>query len=94
MDILDVDLLAFETGSGDARSAVVDGVMRSLRTGFVYVAHELSQGLLDEAYARLETFFALSEAAKRRYRVPDSNGQADYTGLLIETAAESDVPDW
>ena len=60
----------------------------------MYVAHDLSQGLLDEAYARLETFFALPEAAKRRYRVPDSNGQAGYTELLIETAAASDVPDW
>ena len=94
MDILDVDLLAFETGDSAARSAVVDGVMTSLRTGFVYVAHDLSRGLLDEAYGRLADFFALTEPAKRRYVVPGSNGQAGYTGLLVETAASSDVPDW
>ena len=37
-DILDVDLLAFETGSTAARKAVVDGVRRSLETGFVYTS--------------------------------------------------------
>src|SRR6187402_1433837 len=35
-EILDVDLLAFEQGSGAQRRAVVDGVTRSLATGFVY----------------------------------------------------------
>ena len=35
--ILDVDLLAFERGSSDQRRAVVDGVRRSLETGFVYL---------------------------------------------------------
>ncbi|MYJ41096.1 MAG: isopenicillin N synthase family oxygenase, partial [Acidimicrobiaceae bacterium] len=39
MDILDVDLAAFERGDQAQRAAVVDGVMRSLATGFVYVAH-------------------------------------------------------
>jgi hypothetical protein len=34
-DILDVDLLSFEQGSSKQRKAVVDGVMRSLATGFV-----------------------------------------------------------
>jgi hypothetical protein len=34
--ILDVDLLAFEQGSAATRQAVVDGVKRSLQTGFVY----------------------------------------------------------
>lgn len=35
-DILDVDLLAYERGSSSQRSAVVDGVRRSLATGFVF----------------------------------------------------------
>ena len=33
-EILDVDLLAFETGAASSRRAVVDGVMRSLASGF------------------------------------------------------------
>ena len=45
VDILDVDLVAFESGSRAQRTAVVDGVMRSLVTGFVYVAHDLAPGL-------------------------------------------------
>ena len=42
--ILDVDLLAFEQGSDAQRRAVVDGVRRSLATGFVYTSHDLSRG--------------------------------------------------
>ena len=94
MDILDVDLLAFETGTADQRAAVVDGVSRSLSTGFVYVEHDLSVDLIDEAYAHLEAFFTLPQERKDAYVVPGSNGQSGYTGLLVETAAEADVPDW
>lgn len=94
MEILDVDLLAFESGSADARRAVVDGVARSLVTGFVYVEHDLSIDLIDEAYAQLETFFTLPQDRKDAYVVPGSNGQTGYTGLLVETAAIADVPDW
>ena len=52
--ILDVDLLAFERGDGAARAAVVDGVRRSLATGFVYTSSDLSEALLDEVYGLLE----------------------------------------
>ena len=45
--ILDVDLLAFETGSQATRQAVVDGVRRSLATGFVYTSTDISEDLLD-----------------------------------------------
>ncbi len=92
--ILDVDLLAFENGDGAARRAVVDGVMRSLATGFVYTATDLSEDMLDEAYGMLESFFRLPQEAKERWVVPGTHGQTGYTGLLVETAASSDVPDW
>jgi len=45
--ILDVDLLAFERGDGATRAAVVDGVRRSLATGFVYTGSDLPVDLLD-----------------------------------------------
>jgi len=93
-DILDVDLLAFEGGDSAQRSAVVDGVMKSLEHGFVYTAHDLSEGLLDDAYGKLAEFFASSTAEKAKYEVPGSFGQTGYTGLLVETAASSDVADW
>ncbi|MEM9748732.1 MAG: 2-oxoglutarate and iron-dependent oxygenase domain-containing protein [Actinomycetota bacterium] len=92
--ILDVDLLAFENGSGQQRRAVVDGVARSLATGFVYTSHDLSDDLLDTAYGMLREFFEKPVDEKRTAEAPGSNGQTGYTGLLVETAASSDKPDW
>ena len=92
--ILDVDLLAFESGDSSSRRAVVDGVMRSLTSGFVYTAHDLSVGLLDDAYGKLGQFFSSSNEEKAKYVVPGSFGQTGYTGLLVETAASADVADW
>src|SRR5918998_5294949 len=92
--ILEVDLLAFEHGDRRARNAVVDGVMRSLATGFVYTSHDVPEDVIDEAYGRLGAFFCLSLDVKQRFVAPGSHGQTGYTGLLVETAASSDVPDW
>ena len=92
--ILDVDLLAFERGSSEQRRAVVDGVTRSLTTGFVYTSHDVSDDLLDTAYGMLKEFFERSVDDKRTCSAPGANGQTGYTGLLVETAASSDKPDW
>ncbi len=92
--ILDVDLLAFEGGTDAQREAVVDAVRSSLATGFVYTSHDLSPTMLDEAYGMLEQFFGLPPEEKAEAVVPGSHGQAGYTGLLVETAAISDTPDW
>ena len=89
--ILDVDLIGFESGDARRRSAIVDGVMRSLETGFVYVEHDLDEAELDACYAQLETFFGLPLEAKRKSAVPGSRGQRGYTGLLVEKAASSDA---
>ena len=93
-EILDVDLLAFEATTGPRRRAVVDGVRRSLETGFVYTSHDLSEDLLDTTYAMLRTFFELPAIDKQRFVAAGANGQTGYTGLLVETAASSDKPDW
>jgi isopenicillin N synthase-like dioxygenase len=93
-EILDVDLLAFEQHTGERRRAVVDGVRRSLATGFVSTTHDLSADLLDSAYGMLREFFTLPVEVKQRFAAPESHGQTGYTGLLVETAASSDVPDW
>jgi isopenicillin N synthase-like dioxygenase len=92
--ILDVDLLAFERGGGTQRRAVVDGVKRSLATGFVYTSHDVSDDLLDTAYAMLREFFEKEPEEKKKFDVAGANGQTGYTGLLVETAASSDKPDW
>jgi isopenicillin N synthase-like dioxygenase len=92
--ILDVDLLAFERGGQAARSAVVDGVRRSLQTGFVFTSCDISVDLLDTAYGMLRAFFALDQQCKRRFVAPGASGQTGYTGLLVETAAGNDLADW
>jgi isopenicillin N synthase-like dioxygenase len=73
---------------------VVDGVRRSLETGFVYTRHDLSEDLLDTAYGMLQEFFSLPVDVKQRFVAPGAHGQTGYTGLLVETAASSDKPDW
>lgn len=93
-EILDVDLLAFEQGDATSRKAVVDGVMTSLRTGFVYTSHDISEDLLDTAYGMLTAFFTKPTEVKQRSVAPGTHGQTGYTGLLVETAASSDSPDW
>jgi len=92
--ILDVDLMAFERTSDGPRRAVVDGVMRSLATGFVYTTHDVSDDLLDTAYGMLREFFEKQPEEKRQFEIAGANGQTGYTGLLVETAASSDKPDW
>ena len=92
--ILDVDLLAFEQGDQPKRQAVVDGVMRSLSTGFVYTSHDIPVDVLDAAYDLLTRFFSLPPGTKAKYVAPGSHGQTGYTGLAVETAATSDTPDW
>ncbi len=92
--ILDVDLLRFETGDRAARRAVVDGVMRSLGTGFVFTSHDLGEGLLDDAYGMLAAFFGRPGAEKAGYVTAGSHGQTGYTGLLVETAATAAHADW
>ena len=92
--ILDVDLLAFEKGSESTRRAVVDGVRRSLTTGFVYTSSDLSDDLLDTAYGMLAEFFEKEPEVKQTFVSEGAHGQTGYTGLLVETAASSDKPDW
>jgi isopenicillin N synthase-like dioxygenase len=92
--ILDVDLLAFETGGPDARRAVVDGVRRSLETGFVYSSHDIGEDLLDQAYGLLRSFFALPAEQKRTWVAPEAPAASGYTGVAVERAVGSETADW
>ena len=67
---------------------------RSLDTGFVYTSHDVPEDLLDTAYGMLREFFTQPPGVKQRFAAPGANGQTGYTGLLVETAASSDQPDW
>ena len=57
------------------------------RTGFAVIAdHGIDPKIIDTAFARTKTFFALPENVKRRYIVPNGGGQRGYTAFGVETA--------
>ena len=93
-EILSVDLPAFEGTDPARRRAVVEDVQRSLRTGFVYARHDILPEVIDRAYELLAAFFALPADVKEACVVPGSMGQTGYTGLMVETAASRDTPDF
>ena len=92
--ILEVDLLAFERGGRAQQAAAVDGLMRSLSTGFVLARADLPADLLDQAYELLAAFFALPLEQKRRFHCPAACGQTGYTDTLVETAEGAALADW
>lgn len=57
------------------------------RYGFAVVAdHGLDAALIERAYAAVKAFFALPEAEKVRWRVPNGGGQRGYTPFGVEAA--------
>jgi isopenicillin N synthase-like dioxygenase len=89
-----IDLPEFEAADAAGRRNIAETVRANLETGFVYVRHDIPGGVIDRAYGMLAEFFSLPREIKETYVVPGSMGQTGYTGLLVETAADSDTPDW
>jgi isopenicillin N synthase-like dioxygenase len=77
------------TGPNDAKE-----LRAALREGFFLVRNTVPEGLLDDAYAMLHTFFHLPAEDKLSCRVEGTNGQSGYTPALVETAEKSTRPDW
>ena len=97
--VFDVDLLAFERGNDVERKSIVDGVMRSLETGFVYSAHDISYNFLDDVYGKLDEFFALAPDLKKTAIAEGANGQRGYLQFFLFFPAslnyfQSNVIDW
>ncbi len=64
------------------------------RFGFVTVTgHGVPAELLDTAYLRARQVFALSAETKSRYETPGDGRQRGYTGLGVEHAKDTLVPD-
>jgi isopenicillin N synthase-like dioxygenase len=64
------------------------------RCGFAIVEdHGIEPGLIDRALADARSFFALPEAAKRRYIVPGAASQRGYTPFGIEAAKGAEHAD-
>jgi HK97 family phage major capsid protein len=89
--ILDIDLVAFERGDSSTRHAIVDGTMRSLSSGFVYVRHDIPEGLLDDAYVSIDEWLAEEVqdafAAQETTAFVTGDGVNKPKGLLAYTAA-------
>lgn len=69
----------------------------ALRDGFFLVRNTVPESLLDEAYAFLRAFFALTPDAKATCRPAGGNGQAGYTPPLPERTGNRSpgpAPDW
>ena len=77
LTLLDSDPAAFADGLGASFG----------RHGFAVVAdHRLDATRLNAALADAKAFFALPDAAKRRYQLAGGGGQRGYTPLRTETA--------
>lgn len=64
------------------------------RYGFAVIAdHGIAAPVIDDAFNRTRTFFALPEDVKCKYLVPGGAGQRGYTPFGIETAKSADRPD-
>ena len=93
MEILDVDLLAFERGDRAARQGVVDGGDEEPRDRVVYVEHDMSIDMIDEVYGTLEEFFSLPQDRKDAYKVAGSNVKRG-TQTACGDRGHRDVPDF
>lgn len=90
-----VHLSQFRQGSPRDRAEFIRVLGDSFRhTGFVKVAgHQVLPSDVAGAYAAARAFFALPEAAKRRYQVPGSGGARGFTAFGSEHAKDNPVGD-
>jgi isopenicillin N synthase-like dioxygenase len=90
-----VHLAQFSEGNDRERAEFVRVLGESLRnTGFVKVAgHRVTAADVDGAYRAARDFFALPEAVKRRYIVPDGGGARGFTPFGQEHAKDNPVGD-
>jgi isopenicillin N synthase-like dioxygenase len=80
---------------GEDFAAFAEALGRSFaRYGFAVISdHGLDQGRIDAALADAKAFFALPQAAKRRYQIAGAFGQRGYTPFGIETAKGAEYYD-
>jgi isopenicillin N synthase-like dioxygenase len=90
-----LDLNNYLNGSAAERKKFSDDIGQAFNeTGFITVTnHGLSKQLMDELYVQVKEIFALPEAVKLKYEVPELAGQRGYTSKGKETAKGFKVPD-
>ncbi len=90
-----LDLCAFTKGTAQERTQFVADLGEAFHeVGFVgIINHGVEKTLIDDFYTAANTFFALPEAAKRKYEIPALAGQRGYTSFGKEHAKHSKVAD-
>jgi isopenicillin N synthase-like dioxygenase len=90
-----LDLNNYLNGSAADKKQFSDDIGRAFNeTGFVTITnHGLSKELIDELYAQVKALFALPDAVKASYEIPELAGQRGYTGKGKETAKGFKTPD-
>ena len=90
-----LDLDTYINGTAEQRKQFSDAIGSAFNeTGFVTITnHGLSKELIDNLYKQVKILFALPEAAKQQYEIPELAGQRGYTGKNKETAKGFKVPD-
>jgi len=90
-----LDLDTYVNGSAEERKKFSDAIGQAFNeTGFVTITnHGLSKELIDNLYAQVKLLFALPDAVKAKYEIPELSGQRGYTGKGKETAKGFKTPD-
>jgi len=90
-----LDLNDYVNGSAADRKKFSDDLGKAFNeTGFVTITnHGLSKELINELYKQVKAIFALPEATKLKYEIPELAGQRGYTSKGKETAKGFKVPD-
>jgi isopenicillin N synthase-like dioxygenase len=90
-----LDLDFYINGTNAQRKKFSDDIGKAFNeTGFVTITnHGLNKQLIDKLYADIKALFALPDAVKSKYEIPELAGQRGYTGKGKETAKGFKVPD-
>lgn len=90
-----LDLNNYINGTDAERKQFSDEIGKAFNeTGFVTITnHGLSKQLIDKLYHEVKSLFALPEATKSKYEIPELAGQRGYTGKNKETAKGFKTPD-
>jgi len=90
-----LDLNTYVNGSAGERKQFSDAIGNAFNeTGFVTITnHGLSKALIDNLYTQVKALFALPDAVKAKYEIPELAGQRGYTGKGKETAKGFKTPD-
>jgi isopenicillin N synthase-like dioxygenase len=90
-----LDLNIYINGDAAQRKKFSDDIGKAFNeTGFVTITnHGLNKQLIDTLYADVKTLFAMPDAVKDKYEIPELSGQRGYTSKGKETAKGFTAPD-